>query len=120
LKFRAWRVKLVAFKEGMNMAETTAPTFRATPEQWEGLLGEYSSSGKSIQGFCRDNGIPHHQMHYHMRRARKAQSGDGFIELLREAPGNLWVEAGSCRIRVERGFDAELLRQVATALSCSA
>jgi len=84
-------------------------TFRATPEQWQVLLGEYSENGKSIRRFCREKGIPHNQLSYHLRRARKDKSKHGFIELVRKAaPCNLWVEAGRYRIHVQRGFDAEL------------
>ena len=99
------------------MEETRGVQFRATSEQWEGLLEEYRTSGKSIRGFCRDKAIPLSQMTYHLGRARKAQRESGFIELVRKTPVGIWIEAGGCRIRVERGFDAELLRQVAEALS---
>jgi hypothetical protein len=102
------------------MEEATRGTgFRATAEQWQGLLEECCTSGKSIRGYCRERGIPHRQMYYYLRRARKANACQGFIELEREreAPGGIWIEAGRCRIRVKRGFDAELLREVAEALS---
>jgi len=90
---------------------------RGTPEHWQGILGEYSLSGKSARGFCREKGIPPSQLYYYLRRARKAAEADGgFIEVVRESPCNLWLEAGNCRIYVKRGFDAELLRQVSEAL----
>ena len=98
------------------MEGTTGTAFRATTEQWQGLLGEYWDSGKSIRSFCRERGIPQSQMNYRLMQAHKANAEHGFIELVRETPCKLWVEAGQCRIRVERGFDAELLRQVAEAL----
>jgi hypothetical protein len=91
--------------------------FRATQAEWERLLEEFGTSGKSVRGFCRENGISHWQLYYHVRRGRKEKTGHGFIELARETPGELWIEAGKCRIHVQRGFDAELLRQVAAALS---
>ena len=98
--------------------KTTGLTFRATPEQWQELLGEFSTSGKSIRGFCREKGIPHTQLAYHLGRARKARREHGFIELTEAATaGDLWIEAGNCRIHVRRGFDSVLLRQVAEALS---
>ena len=100
------------------MDGTTESAFRATPEQWSDILGEYSASGKSIRRFCRERGIPPNQLSYHLRRARNDKSKHGFIELVQKAaPCNLWIEAGKCRIHVQRGFDAELLRQVAEALS---
>jgi len=109
---------LVPAKEGIKVEETTRQAFRATPEQWQGLLGEYWASGKSIRRFCGERGIPHNQLSYHLRRVRNNQSKHGFIELVQKtASGNLWIEAGKCRIHVERGFDAELLKQVAEALS---
>jgi len=105
--------------EAIKMEEKTQGlAFRATSEQWEGIGKEYSASGKSIRGFCRERGIPVSQMAYHLRRMRKSRREHGFIELAQEmATGNLWVEAGNCRIQVRRGFDAVLLRQVAEALS---
>jgi len=90
-------------------------------ERWQVLVEEYSVSGKSVRGFCRERGIPHSQMYYYLRRSRSACKEHGFIELVPATPScNLWIEAGSCRIHVQRGFDAVLLRQVAEALSCSA
>jgi hypothetical protein len=105
--------------EAIDMEEKSIGLkFRATPDQWQAILSEYSASGKSIRGFCREKGIPHTQLAYHLGRARKAQREYGFIEIVRgDVPCNLWIEAGRCRIRVERGFDAALLRQVAEALS---
>jgi hypothetical protein len=100
------------------MEGTTEPGFRATPEQWEILLGEYSASGKSIRRFSRERGIPHTQLSYHLRRVRNAHKEHGFIELVQEAvAGKIWIEAGNCRIHVERGFDGFLLKQVVEALS---
>jgi len=99
------------------MEEGVVRKFRATAEQWQAILGEYTASGKSIRRFSRERGIPHTQLTYYLCRARKAEAARGFIELRRESPGKLWIEAGSSRIHVERGFDAVLLRQVAEALS---
>jgi len=100
------------------MERTAEQRFRATTEQWQVLLGEFSESGKSMRRFCREKGIPPNQLSYHLRRARNEQSKQGFIELVQKvAPCNLWIEAGRCRIHVQRGFDAKLLRQVAEALS---
>jgi hypothetical protein len=102
----------------MGDGEARVVPFRASVEQWEGILEEYRASGKSIRGFCRDKGIPVSQMSYYLGRARKAARREkGFIELVRQAPAGIYVEAGSFRIHVARGFDAELLRQVAEALS---
>jgi len=93
----------------------------APSERWQVLVEEYSVSGKSVRGFCREKGIPYSQMYYYLRRSRSAATAHGFIELVPESSScNLWIEAGSCRIHVRRGFDAVLLRQVAEALSCSA
>jgi len=93
--------------------------YRATPEQWRLLVEEFSRSGKSLRSYSRDKGIPPTQFHYQVYRARKQRPEHGFMELVRatEAPCKLWIEAGKCRVHVERGFDAELLKQVAEALS---
>ena len=93
--------------------------YRATPEQWQLLVEEFSTSGKSLRSYSRDKGIPHTQLQYYVNRARKQRPEHGFMELVRETetPCKLWIEAGKCRIRVERGFDAVLLKQIAEALS---
>jgi len=101
---------------GEETKAVASSVLRATQGEWERLLEEFGTSGKSIRGFCREKGVSVSQMSYHLRRARKADAGGGFVELVREAPCDLWVEAGKCRIQVRRGFDAELLRQVAAAL----
>jgi len=97
--------------------EEATKAFRATEAEWEEILEEFGKSGKSMRGFSREKCIPVSQISYRLGRARKARQEGGFIELVRETPCNLWIEAGSCRIHVQRGFDAELLRQVAAALS---
>ena len=90
----------------------------ARSERWQLLVDEYSISGKSVRGFCREKGIPHSQMYYYLRRSRSARKEPGFIELVPESSScKLWIEAGSCRIHVQRGFDVVLLRQVTEALS---
>jgi len=100
-------------EELLNANEICAPL-----ERWQVLVEEYSVSGKSVRGFCRERGISYSQMYYYIRRSRSARKEHGFIELVPESPVcNLWIEAGSCRIHVKRGFDAVLLRQIAEALS---
>jgi transposase-like protein len=98
-------------------ARTAETDRKATSEQWQAILEEYSASGKSVRRYCREKGMTPWQIYYHLRRARKSNKEHGFVELEREAAGSLWIEAGRCRIHVKRGFDAELLREVAEALS---
>ena len=102
------------------MEESTS-RFRASPQEWHALVEELASSGMSAAEFCRRRAIPVWQMRYWLGKEKDGEVAlRGFIEIGRgesDPAAGLWVEAGRFRIRVERGFDAALLRRVAEALA---
>ena len=95
--------------------------FYAGPNEWDALVEQFASSGLSAAEFCRKREVPVWQMHYRLRQKKDSEpTRRGFVEIgkTESAPsGGFWVEAGRFRIRVERGFDKELLRHVAEALA---
>ena len=101
--------------------EENKSRFYASPNEWQALVEEFASSEMSAAEFCRKREIPVWQMHYRLRQTKDGEpTQHGFIEIgkTESAPsGGLWIEAGRFRIRVEQGFDKELLRHVAEALA---
>ena len=102
--------------------EENKSRFRASPQEWGALLEELAASGMTASAFCRDRAVPVWQMRHRLRKARRgADDRRGFVEVLGGGePGpaeGVWVEVGRHRIRVGRGFDADLLRRVAEALA---
>ncbi len=95
--------------------------FCASRDEWQALVEELASSGMSAAEFCRKREIPVWQMHYRLRLKKDGEfTQRGFVEIGKTEPmfsGGLWIEAGRFKIRVERGFDKELLRHVTEALA---
>ena len=95
--------------------------FYASQDEWDALVEEFASSEMSAAEFCRKREIPVWQMHYRLRQKKESEpTRRGFVEIGKTDPapsGGLWVEVGRFKIRVERGFDTELLRYVAEALA---
>jgi hypothetical protein len=82
---------------------------------WAAHVEQQRRSGKSIKGFCQDVGLKVWQFHYWSGVLRPKAEVSGFVEV-RMKGGGVTIETAGCRVHVERGFDAELLRQVVTAL----
>ena len=101
--------------------EENKSRFYASPNEWQALVEEFASSEMSAAAFCRKRDVPVWQMHYRLRQKKDSEhKGRGFVEIrkIETAPtGGLWIEAGRFKIRVERGFDQELLRNVVEALA---
>ena len=101
--------------------EENKSRFYASPNEWQALVTELASSGMSVAEFCRKREIPICQMYYRLGQKKFTEPAQrGFIEIGKTEPapsGGLWIEAGRFRIRVERGFDKELLQHVAEALA---
>ncbi len=100
--------------------EENKSRFRASPQEWHALVEKLASSGMSAAEFCRRHAIPVWQMYYWLKREKDREStARGFLEIgqeeLKPVEG-IWVEAGRFIIRIEREFDATLLRRVAEAL----
>lgn len=56
------------------------------------------------------------QFHYWNGVLRPKAEASGFVEVRMKGDGGVSIEAAGFRVRVERGFDADLLRQVVAAL----
>ena len=95
--------------------------FCASRDEWDALVKELATSGMSAAEFCRKRDVPVWQMYYRLGQKQVNEpTQHGFVEIGKPDPkpsGRLWVEAGQFRIWVERGFDKELLRHVAEALT---
>lgn len=95
--------------------------FYASRDEWHALMKELASSGMSAAEFCRKREIPICQMYYRLGQKKFTEPAQrGFIEIGKTESmprGGLWIEAGRFKIRVERGFDTELLRYVVDALT---
>ena len=83
---------------------------------WATHVEQQRRSGKSIKGFCQDVGLKVWQFHYWSGVLRPKAEAPGFVEVRMKGGGGVTVETAGCRVHVERGFDAELLRQVVAAL----
>ena len=88
-------------------------------QDWCGLIREHEKSGETIRAFCRKRGLIEHSFYHHKRRMRREAKGGGFRQIAvapRSSAINVVVDNDGCRIEVQRGFDAECLRQVVRAL----
>ena len=101
--------------------EENKSKFYASPNEWQALVKALASSGLSAAAFCRKREIPICQMYYRLGQKKVNNSAPrGFVEIGKTdstPTGGLWIEVGQFKIRVERGFDKELLRHVAEALA---
>jgi hypothetical protein len=103
----------------------------ATQAKWAARVREWRESGKRAEDFAADREFEGSTLQYWASRlkteAAKAASPPIARVVRRRARSpegapldpELWVEVGSTRIIVRRGFDAELLRQVAAALGAA-
>ena len=78
--------------------------------------GHVERQRQSIKGFCQDVGLKVWQFHYWSGVLRPKAEMSGFVEVRMKGGGGIIIEAAGCRVHVERGFDAKLLRQVVAAL----
>jgi len=98
-------------------AERSGAAREEKRERWRAHLDGQASSGKSVGQYCAEHGLKSWQFWY-WRRALKT-TGRGFVELSAEgvrAASGVVLELGGCRLIVQAGFDAQLLRQVVAAL----
>lgn len=97
---------------------------------WADRVRAWRTSGESAVAFAEANGFTHSALRYwtkRLARPRKAASPPPMVALVRKPAvstpattpaddAELVVEIANARIRVSRGFDPELLVQVARAL----
>lgn len=100
----------------------------ATEAKWSERVRDWRASGKTADEFSAGQGFEPTTLRYWASRLKaeatsKAAPQIARVVRVRSAPGShgvaaseLEVAVGATRIVVRRGFDAELLRQVADAL----
>jgi hypothetical protein len=93
---------------------------RRTAEEWRGIIEQWQKSGLSAAAFARAHGL--RTATFDRWRAAIAKApvppDVSFVRLEVARPvAPLVVELGGARIRLERGFDAALLREVLAALA---
>lgn len=92
---------------------------------WHRRLERQAASGQSKRAWCARHGVSEKAFYYWQRRLIAADDGRDAPVFLEVAPSSLQsigieviLENGR-RVRVERGFDRETLRQVVAALESS-
>ena len=88
----------------------------AQKASWAGHVERQRQSGKSIKAFCVEAGLKVWQFCYWRGVLEPKTVNSGFVEVKVKGGSAVTIEVGGCRIGVERGFDAELLRQVVAAV----
>jgi|SRR6185312_7257210 len=88
---------------------------------WRELIAEQAGSGQTVAEFCRTRGVPRTGLFAWRRKLemeRRPGAARAFVEVkLPPAAAVMTIELGNGRrVRVEQGFDGELLRRVLEAL----
>ena len=116
----------------MDKLEGMHPLRKKGQEHWRPIVAAQARSGQSAAAFCRERGLWPSSFFRWKRILEGAKPVPGFVEVELGAtaageagaeakPGGVTVEVrGGRRLRVERGFDAELLRQVLRVLEAEA
>jgi hypothetical protein len=92
---------------------------RATRSEWAERVRRWRASGKSARAFAETEGFHPSTLQWwscELRREQPLAFVDATSLLTPSADTGLVLEIGTTRIRVSRGFDAELLREVVAAL----
>lgn len=91
-----------------------------TAEQRERLVAEVRRTGESVRVVAERLGVTASSAYLWMKGAGAASSPPVFARVVRAtlpAGRSLVLEVGRARVRVDAGFDADLLREVVSALS---
>jgi len=99
---------------------------RATArEVWESLVTEQAASGQSVEAFCRGRRVSASALRYwiakrkatgaRLRFVSAVKVGHGTAGPLARKTAGVVVEVGGASIRLEPGFDRELLLEVVRA-----
>ena len=88
---------------------------------WERRRAQYRESGLSRKAFCKKHHLKLSTLDYWFCRLGKRQKGSGLVELDRvsielQEPCVVVRISQNCRIEVRKGFDPQLLAEVAQAL----
>jgi len=93
-----------------------------TPERRAELVAEFRKSGLSEGRFSAQHDVHQPSLARWLAREREASTSPTFVRLVAPPAATstvvvvVIVEVGACRIRVDRGFDPNLLRAVVAAL----
>lgn len=102
--------------------------FETTEEQrqpWEERLEDFQASGQSATEWCKEHGVPVHQLRYRLRKHTVKRSRDAALGTQRWAsidPGNssnytgICLRYGSLTLELQRGFDPQVLSDVLRSL----
>jgi transposase-like protein len=90
-----------------------------TAEQREKLVGEVRATGERVSVVAKRLGVSCSAAYSWLKAATSPPTGPVFAKVLPMRLRSARVEVGGAAVVVERGFDAELLRQVVAALSVS-
>ena len=97
-------------------------------QEWEQRLAEFSASGQTAKAWCEQNQIKPHQFFYWQRRLRSVESDAAsqpvrwmsldydFQPTTLETGSKISVQIGRASIQIEKGFDPDLLLEVARLL----
>lgn len=90
-------------------------------EYWQSVLAEFASREQTVKEFCRSRNLAVWQFHYWKKQLTVAPAG--FKQLILSADAqpscrSICLQIGRVRIEVEKGFDADVLRQVLEILPC--
>ncbi|GEM_PF-816972 len=107
------------------MEDSTQKT--ATTWDWDDRLRAFKASGQNASQWCREHGIPVHQLRYRLRKEKEAHptpvsNGHSHWVALPSAPDSNAVSSGvslrigSVDVNVERGFDPDVLSDVLRSL----
>jgi len=88
---------------------------------WEKRRAQYKQSGLSRRAFCKKHNLKLSTLGYWLSRLGKQDKKRGLVELNHVSvaslvPGLILGIGQDCRIEIRRGFDAQLLEEVARAL----
>jgi hypothetical protein len=109
---------------------TSSEGQRATArEVWENLVTEHAASGQSVEAFCRNRRVSSKAMRYWIAKRKAApsplrfvsavQAGESLGRSVAAKSSGVLVEIAGAAIRVEPGFDRELLLEVVRAIGGS-
>jgi transposase-like protein len=89
-------------------------------QQWEARIAAFRDSGLSGARWCKEQGIKPHQFYYWKAKlsATQPEKPAGWLKVeVSEPLVSIAVRIGAATIKVEPGFDPELLAEVVSALT---
>ena len=105
-----------------DSAQKTAATW-----DWDDRLRAFKASGQNASQWCREHGIPVHQLRYRLRKENdshttQVSNGRSHWVALPSTPepdaasSGVSLRMGSVDVKVERGFDPDVLSEVIRSL----